>query len=69
MYIDQPSANKIIVIAEWIRTSSIEIAEEIEIYVRTMFIQNLRGVALNSIFIQGTMLIQKSWGISLHSSF
>ena len=34
MYIGQPSANKIVVIAEWIHASSIEVAEEIEIYVR-----------------------------------
>ena len=45
------------------------VVEEIEIYVRPMFIQNPRGVALHSILIQDTMLIQNSRGIALHSIF
>ena len=66
---DQPSVNKIVVIAEWIRTPNMYVVEEIEIYVRPMFIQNPRGVALHSILIQDTMLIQNSRGIALHSIF
>ena len=42
-------------------------AEEIEIYVRTRFIHNSRGVALLGIFIQNTtrMFIHNSRGVAL----
>ena len=62
---DQPPVNKIAVIAVWI--CSLASNEEIEIYVRTMFIQNPRGAALHSILIQDTMFMHISRGAALHS--